>query len=94
MVVEPDDEQVEVPLGPRHRSELLLVPVEHRLTRQREPIVVPPGRLTPEGRPHVVVEPDDEQVEVPLGPRHRSELLLVPVEHRLTRQRNQSLFQR
>ena len=41
MVVESDDEQIQIAWSPRDRSDLLLVAVEHRLPRKREPITVP-----------------------------------------------------
>ncbi len=48
--------------------------------------LVPAYLIIPELAPHVVVETDHEQVEIARRERHRRDLLLLVVEHRLTRQ--------
>src|SRR3712207_1830982 len=84
-VVEADDEQIEIARCPRHGSDLLLVVVEHNLTRNREPVGAPADLIVPEGGPDAVVEADDEQIEIARSPRHGSDLLLVVVVHNLTK---------
>src|SRR5215203_5422195 len=69
-IVEADHKEIEVAVGSRHGSDVLLVAVEHGLAGKREPIAAPPARGVPEGGPDPVVETDHEQIEIALGARH------------------------
>ena len=71
----------------RNRRDVLGVEIEHRLTRQRKPVLIPTCLVIPERRPDVAIVTHDELVQVARRAGYRRNLLESEIEHRLTRQR-------